>query len=109
MRGNRLLRAVCYIPVMAGRRIVERGQKFDDSKATNSWRWEWAEHVVNSVTERIGEHIRKIDSSGLAFCTLCKSDLNYGPRGRVALEDHLKRKKHKSEKSALKGCSVISG
>ena len=43
----------------------------------------------------IGEHIRKIDEAGKAWCTLCSDSIKYGSSGCKALTAHLLTPKHK--------------
>ncbi|KAL8575632.1 hypothetical protein ACOMHN_028653 [Nucella lapillus] len=72
----------CGCAKMAGRRVVNRGDKFGDSKARNAWLWPWTEIKVDEVNERLGENIRKVNIAGTAFCELCQCEISYSRRGR---------------------------
>ena len=68
--------------------IVARGQKFAEKDVKNCWRWELTEKKIED--ENVGRFIRKVRVSGVAYCILCRRKINYGCRGRVSLEDHMK-------------------
>ena len=92
---------------MADRRIVNKGESFDEKGVKNSWRWEWTEKFFKD--ERLGTHIRKIQKPGTAVCVICNREINYALRGRVALQDHCSTAKHKAAKDSLKGNASIDG
>ena len=74
---------------MADRRVVNRGDSFDDSTAKNSWKWTWLETWVGEE-ELLSDHIRKMNAVGTAFCELYLCNIVYNLRGSVALEDYMK-------------------
>ena len=55
------------------------------------------------------ETIRKLKTSGLAYCLACCKELNYASRGFVALADHVKSNKHKSALQRRKEHAAIPG
>jgi hypothetical protein len=78
----------------------------------NPWKWEWLEFKAHGCY--IGDNIRKLQSSGKAYCTLCEQEIKYGKKGRPALTQHLKSKKHQDavktvkENYSLPGTSVMT-
>ena len=63
------------------------GREFDDGESRYKWRWEWVgEDYTFEVGEgqkketisiKIGDHIRKLKKPGGAYCQLCRLDLTY--------------------------------
>ena len=101
-------RAVYSSPVkMADRKIVSRGESFNDSSVKNKWRWEWTEATHDD--EKVSKHIRKLTKAGHALCLVCDSELNYGSRGRVVFEKHLLSVQHKKAVKGIDGSSTLSG
>ena len=90
-------------------RIVDR--EFDAKKADhglkNQWKWEWLEKKVKG--ELVSQHIRKINSRGVAFCNVCQKDINYSTRGWRALEQHLQKKLHIDNKRIKASNQCLSG
>ena len=53
----------------------------EDVACKNRWSWSWLEEKdVNR--DFISDCIRKIDASGLAFCTYCNKPIGYGSSGK---------------------------
>ena len=78
--------------------IVERGKgpeqiRTIDKGIKNAWKWDWLEKDVDGVS--LAENIRKLDRPGMAYCTVCQREINYGRRGLVALTDHCRVSKHR--------------
>ena len=76
---------------MAARRdIVQRGDSLskEENDLKNKWRWQWMEEKVDE--ERIGSFIRKVEGVGVAYCLVCRREIHYRKRGKVALTDHIK-------------------
>ena len=68
--------------------IVSRGQVFDDeSHLRNPRRWQWVDKTHDN--RRRGEVIRKLKAPGMAYCVVCRKEINYSNRGVVALDDHV--------------------
>ncbi|XP_061574023.1 uncharacterized protein LOC133440720 [Cololabis saira] len=71
-----------------------------DAKIKNRWCWKWMEEIVTSKINDVekpyalSECVKKIDEPGRAMCEWCRDVINYGPRGKVALVEHTKTKKH---------------
>ena len=71
----------------------------DKSKGSfNRFQWEWLNKVLElsipyngeqSYKYRVGIDIRKLEDSGLAWCSLCSSTIAYGGRGWTAIKDHV--------------------
>lgn len=79
---------------------MQRGDSVDDSGEKNAWRCEWMEKEVGE--ERLGQYLRKIARSGLAYCRVCRSEIKYGLRGSVALEEHTASEKASEESGVTK-------
>lgn len=92
---------------MAEKKILKRGDRIDDSGAKNIWRWTWLEKTIND--ELLAQYIRKLAACGLAYCELCRVDINYAARGRVALDAHVSPAKHKKAKSSASGNTTLDG
>ena len=92
---------------MAARKIVQRGDKFDDTGVKNRWRWEWLEYKMNG--ENLRRYVRKLEPPGMAFCALCQKELNYSSRGRTALEVHFTTAKHREAETSLQANATIAG
>ena len=72
--------------------IVERGEPLNDSGIRNGWRWEWCDKTIHQ--QRAGEFIKKLKMTGLAYYTLCETEIQYGSKGFTALSGHMSRAKH---------------
>ena len=51
------------------RKIVDRMDTVDDKGCPSKWEWVEFQVKVGESTKRIGSHIRKLNSTGRAFCT----------------------------------------
>jgi hypothetical protein len=56
---------------------VEKGVK-------NRWRWGWLDEKDKNGVE-LRAWVQKIDSSGVAFCTVCLKSVKYGTSGKTKL------------------------
>lgn len=76
--------------------VLNRSDEVDisalDKNVKNSWRWAWLEKEVKGVYLR--DVIRKLRSSGKAYCIICSKELLYGSRGFKALVSHMESRKH---------------
>lgn len=86
--------------------VVQRGESFDDSGCRYKWNWDWVDQdwvetidgekeskVIRKV--RFGEWIRKLSTSGFAFCELCRAEIKYANRGFGALQKHADTNGHR--------------
>eukprot|EP00745_Piridium_sociabile_P031851 TRINITY_DN52985_c0_g2_i1.p3 TRINITY_DN52985_c0_g2~~TRINITY_DN52985_c0_g2_i1.p3 ORF type:complete len:114 (+),score=21.14 TRINITY_DN52985_c0_g2_i1:261-602(+) len=88
--------------------IVERSKCSTlDESLKNKWRWEWTEEKVDK--ELIGEFIRKVEAQGIAYCLICRKEINYSKRGKVALVDHIKCRNHKTGIESRKTNTTLPG
>ena len=55
--------------------------------------WSWLEEMGEDKN-LIGNYIRKVDVAGKVLCEWCDDPINYANRGRQAVIDHSKTKKH---------------
>ena len=60
--------------------------------------WGWLDEALpdnggNSPLVRLGDFIQKVDAAGKVLCQWC-GNTNYANRGRAAVFDHVKTKKH---------------
>ena len=61
-----------------------------DVACKNKWNWSWLEDTdVNG--DFILDYIRKIDTSGLAFCIYCKKLVSYGSSGKKDILSHARK------------------
>ena len=96
-------------------RVVNRGDKFDDTGCANKWKWDWisveVEVKIGEVVkkERIGSRFRKVNVSGAAWCVLCNTDVSYASRGVATLRDHLRTKKHLDKCASLEQNQRLPG
>ena len=67
-----------------------------DKSVKNKFSYRWLEKAVTvkDLTVRLFEDIKKINVPGQAQCRLCSKQINYGSRGFVAIQDHVKSDKH---------------
>ena len=68
-----------------------------DQKVKNKFSFAWLERTVeiaSGLKVSLGDDISKTDDAGQAVCKLCNKYINYGSRGAVALDDHVKSAKH---------------
>ncbi len=63
-----------------------------DKTVKNKWNWKWLDKVIDDVN--VGDFIRKLSQCGMAFCTWCRSEINYASRGWAAIQSHHKSAKH---------------
>ena len=81
--------------------------KFEESKikdtdrsVKNKFSFKWLERTVDiklageAIKVYLGDDFMKCDLPGQALCNLCSKQINYGSRGAVALEDHVRSSKH---------------
>ena len=83
--------------------IVLRSEKYTETGNRYNWRWEWIDSDVDFTDAkkkkllnpkypdkvRLGQWIRKIRSSGKAYCTLCQKEVNYANKGCFADITHM--------------------
>ena len=88
--------------------IVLRSEKYTETGNRYNWRWEWIDSDVDFTDAkkkkllnpkypdkvRLGQWIRKIRSSGKAYCTLCQKEVNYANKGCFALSIHCQTDSH---------------
>lgn len=73
-----------------------------DKNVKNKFSYKWLERSVEvklldeTVTVYLGDNFVKCDLPGQVSCNLCSKQINYGSRGAVALEDHVRSSKHLS-------------
>lgn len=71
-----------------------------DKDIKNRFNFKWLEKQVEVVVGKekkivcVGDDCVKINVPGHGMCKLCSKQINYGSRGCVAFEDHLKTSKH---------------
>ena len=97
---------------MSVTRVVNHGEKFDDSSCANKWKWEWISVEVEVKVfeevkkERTSTWFRKADVAGAAWCIVCNKDVSYVSRGVATLADHLHTKKHLDKCASL--CMLVT-
>lgn len=88
--------------------VVERGDGLHcDSGVKNPWKWTWLEKKMYDVP--LSEVIRKLDGKGLAYCIICRKEINYSNRGAIALQDHVSSGKHQSAVKARRTNTSLPG
>ncbi|KAH3841773.1 hypothetical protein DPMN_115253 [Dreissena polymorpha] len=71
-----------------------------DKSVKNKFNFKWLEKEIDVTiggdTRKVslGGDFVKLNCAGIAMCKLCHKQINYGSRGCVALEDHIKSSKH---------------
>ena len=95
--------------------IIQRGDETRLKKleegVKNKWQWKWLDAIVRADRKKVddgspckwkecvGDSIRKLDQAGVAYCCRCRSDIRYGSRGLVAIQDHIVTTLHQSKAS----------
>ena len=68
-----------------------------DRNVKKKFSFAWLERTVeiaNGLKVSLGDDIAKTDNARQAVCKLCNKHINYGSRGAIALDDHVKSAKH---------------
>ena len=78
-----------------------------DINVKNVWRWSWLETCVDGIY--LKDTIRKIRTPGRAYCILCSQELIYGSKGLPALENHVKRSKHRNRLQLRNSQAALDG
>ena len=87
--------------------VSSREGLFDETGVKNPWNWHWLDRT--HLNRRIGEVIRKLQTPGMAYCTLCRKEINYHSRGVLALDQHVKTAIHADKISRQSNNPTLPG